>query len=651
MTATRQTGKTDNNANPEPSNDPNAFFEIVNPNNNDKEFSKSLGQIKNFLFPQERYLQQDTNELFKEWSWEPDPKERVKNIEKKLDSLVKKITEDEPVPFLSNFHQLFLKRQWKIPYVSPQLSWKDLVRLEPDDSMSNSDKYNYSKFYGDYRHFINVVAALARLIMYFQKEENITELGKKMSDESDQVETLNTPNHQMDAADYKKELINILKYEEGDSLRTFQLILAGFYHDIGKTVQNARHAMEGRIILESRTTDAGSRLRQILAQRDPSKWNFDRDDFLFISNLVLYHDQYGTLSTGEDSYLQLVDVIDCLHRYSIKKSPKPEERLEWSRRCLFDLWLLNVADIMVSTPPKSVSNDCKGGQKENYKYSDQPQWNEQKEADRLIEEFLDSKDHGSLLIHDLEISLELLEKYCSQRHSDDLSDLRTAAHQISLKHSIERLRRLMVATLHNPLTKCQTQQENEENKEKIKRIKAIAQQIFKLSEENWDSAIVRAIDATVSREEFSQRFSWLKKSDYALGFFEKIAQFALDKVQENDAPGWTYKDKDQENKGNQSDDKDKNESKDQENKGNQLDENYKNEINAQYFADNYVAVVIEILGYLLFRESSLDKPRNVEFKDATDRLTDDKLEQILNFEGLSRNRQSIELILQTIYVY
>ncbi|MFM7479345.1 MAG: hypothetical protein ACKO2T_27465, partial [Microcystis aeruginosa] len=68
-------------------------------------------------------------------------------------------------------------------------------------------------------------------------------------------------------------------------------------------------------------------------------------------------------------------------------------------------------------------------------------------------------------------------------------------------------------------------------------------------------------------------------------------------------------------------------------------------------ADNYVITVIQILGHLLFREQSLDNPRNVEFNDATKRLTENKINQILSFEGPSRARKSIDLILQTIYVY
>ena len=186
-------------------------------------------------------------------------------------------------------------------------------------------------------------------------------------------------------------------------------------------------------------------------------------------------------------------------------------------------------------------------------------------------------------------------------------------------------------------------EEEEEKEKKIKeekkereRIAAIAPCIKELSDEEWNSTIVRAIEAIGNREEFSRRFSWLKKSDYALGFFEKIAEEALEKIKQGDAKGWTYEGIRDKFDGNDGDD----------NIG-----TYFNKTQAQFIADNYVTTVIQILGHLLFREPSLDSPRNVEFSDATKRLTENKINQILSFEGPSRARKSIDLILQTIYVY
>jgi hypothetical protein len=500
----------------------------------------------------------------------------------------------------------------------PRREALNLVRLQPDTDIrqSESGTYNYSKHYGDYNHFVNVIAALVRLIAYFRDENNVSKLVTRMKDRSDSRLTYEA-NSEIQLAENSKNKsedswVGNLKYENQPDLRQFKLILAGFYHDIGKTIQNPRHAMEGAIILESHTTEARNKLHKMvddycqLNKINPA-WKFDRDDLLFISDLVLYHDQYGTLSTGEDGYLQLVDVIDSIHRYSLKESNKPQERLEWSRRYIFDLWLLNVADIMVSIKDKWIL---------------QTVWENLTESENTINSFLfntQEKAHSAFLIHDLQISFELLDNYCCQKHLDDLTELKQKAHKLSLQHVVERLRRLMISTLTNSI---------DGYKEKNTEMGRIANCIDKLSEEEWNSTIVRAIEATANREEFSRRFSWLKKSDYALGFFERIAKTAFKMIEECKAFGWTYV-------GDAS----------------KFTDDYIYKTKAQFIADNYVITVIQILGHLLFREQSLDNPRNVEFNDATKRLTENKINQILSFEGPSRARKSIDLILQTIYVY
>lgn len=591
----------------------NVFFKILD---KETDFDESLKEIKRLFFPQKQYEEIAAEELDSEWI--PDPDERVKKKQAKFKKFIKQVCEEETLPFLPYFHELFLERQWNIPYDIPRQHSLDLVRLKPDQPLPQQQPgYNYSKNEGNYNHFVNVVAALARLIMYFEDEENVKKLVKKMRYQSDSLRT-----NQINEDEEEQLLADILKYNSQADLRKFKLILAGFYHDIGKSIQNPRHAMEGAIILQSHTTEARYKLHRIVKDIEDN-WKFERDDLLFISDLVLYHDQYGTLSTGEDGYLQLVDVIDFIHRYSLKESSKPEERLEWSHKYLFDLWLLNVADIMVSIPPtKWIPPELR----KKVKWIAQKKyiWGNQEEANKVIETFLfndkddPEKDKSNCLIHDLQISFELLDDYCSQKHIDDLTALKQKAHNISLKHVLERLRRLMISTLRKPI---------EEYKEEDGKIFSITKCIDELSDEEWNSSIVRAIEATTNREEFSRRFSWLKKSDYALGFFQKIVGAALKKIKNDEGIGWTYK-------GTAN-----------------FDDNYLNKTQAQYIADNYVITVIQILGHLLFRDPSLDSPRNVEFSDATKRLTDNKINQILSFEGPSRTRKSIDLILQTIYVY
>ena len=108
-----------------------------------------------------------------------------------------------------------------------------------------------------------------------------------------------------------------------------------------------------------------------------------------------------------------------------------------------------------------------------------------------------------------------------------------------------------------------------------------------------------------------------------MGFFTKLAEAALQTVaQEIEgnglSTGWIHRESGDKN--NEQDYKD-----------------YLKTNNAQLFATNYVAIVIKIIEHLIFREPSLDRPRNLEFSDASERLQEDKINQILGFEGPFRS--------------
>ena len=73
-----------------------------------------------------------------------------------------------------------------------------------------------------------------------------------------------------------------------------------------------------------------------------------------LANFILYHDQFGTLGTGEDSYLRFCEMIREIERYGRHRVVEDNNRTanEWMQSYIFDLWLLNVADIMVSRTTK-----------------------------------------------------------------------------------------------------------------------------------------------------------------------------------------------------------------------------------------------------------------------------------------------------------
>ena len=211
------------------------------------------------------------------------------------------------------------------------------------------EEANYSKNVGDYNHFLNVVAATARLIAFFTPSVPVNKSVNNVE------KLLNQPGYAKENNQPicdKTALAQVLPFDSTPDQRTFKLLLAAFYHDIGKTVVYHRHSMEGASILASHTSTALLQLGDIVKSYNPA-WSFDRDDLLHVATLVYYHDQFGTLSTGEAGYLRLVDIVDRFKRASTavgRDNRQVQSKL--SKQYLFDLWLLNVADIMVSVKDK-----------------------------------------------------------------------------------------------------------------------------------------------------------------------------------------------------------------------------------------------------------------------------------------------------------
>ena len=75
---------------------------------------------------------------------------------------------------------------------------------------------------------------------------------------------------------------------------------------------------------------------------------------------------------------------------------------------------------------------------------------------------------------------------------------------------IERLRRLVTASLTVPLA-------DRVRDDNVTELIRISRRIQHLSEEQWNAAIARSIQAIASYSEFTQRFARIGKMDYALG--------------------------------------------------------------------------------------------------------------------------------------
>lgn len=574
------------------------LFNIVNP----ERFQECLESVKNAFYPSK-----DINDV-----------------------LYKVFAEGEnplSMPYLNSYLEFFLQRK-------PAEFEANSMSIEPISSSKNA---------GNYYHFVNVVAALARLIIYFQDPKNV-----------DYVFAANSDGH-LKLHEHDRGL---LVYDKIPSMRTFRLMLAGFYHDLGKTVTDPRHSMEGAIVLAHHTTQNRHKLDKI-AKRYNKLFEFERDDLLFIADLVLFHDQYGTLSTGEDGYMALVYAIDRIKRYSLKPDPEREDTgincFERCKKYIFDLWLLNVADIIVSREKKFVN---------------QTDWLQEDTANAKIETFF-KDEKGVRLRHDFEITLALLKKHTKNGksgHCDDLSTLESESHNWSKRHSIERLRRLVteLLTANMPIgdirEKIDNLLENQETSNKttdiLDLIKMIINELQNLPESHWNSLLTRSIQSVADFDDFTTRLSWIGKMDYALGFFQKILQQALyqvtcELIMQNEGDIQIAKTlfggnptKEQAKRTGWIRDPGYDDLK---NEG--ATPKFYCKTQAVFFADNFVATMIQILEHLLFRDQAIGRLRNIEFSDTRNRLTEDKLNQMLSLEGPYRARRSIQSILQTIYLY
>lgn len=528
-----------------------------------------------------------------------------------------------PIPFLDKYHMLFLKRKWIKPYSNPSSHIEDLLRLSYDENNINA---NYSAHYKNYCHFVNVVAALSHLINYFSNNENSGLLNKYFED----TEYLITIDRQI------SELISV---DKNDKERKIKIMLAGFYHDIGKTVVDHRHAMEGYMILSSYLS--GSILDYTALSKEYD-CDFDREDLLFIADMVYYHDLYGTLSTGENGYMRLINLIERIERYCRKErkdSPRitnykdiNNELKNRGIKYIFDLWLLNVADIIVSTDEKWVN---------------QEKWTAHAPGNHNINEIKDffridpnNRNNSTLikqgedLLHDLKVTINLFGTYIDDQYQNQTSPFKPTVLKCSHYHNIARIRRLIKNTLFPEVDIISKKDENKD-------ILFFYDNILNISKYAIDKTIDTAIRSGADYQDFLKRFSWVGQLDYSLKFFKKLSRTALRIVSKE--LNILYSDK--------KDIKYVHTGWITENTHTFNQKKDWQEINARYFVDNYIQIIIQIINHLLFRNTFNEHMLNFEFEDAGNRLTHDKIMRILLFEGPARSTKSTMLILETIFIY
>ncbi|MCZ7385864.1 MAG: hypothetical protein O8C63_14125 [Candidatus Methanoperedens sp.] len=301
---------------------------------------------------------------------------------------------------------------------------------------------------------------------------------------------------------YQDFVSNIREFDERQSIKEMVpsgeneknlLLYTALYHDIGKIVIKARHgSFGGDIIKNSGRVD---RLKFF-------DLGFANHNQIFLmSDLIRFHDYFGTLQTGEASYLLFVEVL-----YPITNNSLLLEEHS-AKRFLNYLLLINMADTLASIESKEIKEVLSG----------------------MIH------DHKALTKIDEDIVKET-KKSLSVSHTCDQDDFGIVASRKldeivrPLKstteiHTYERLRRILRSG-YKTIKKDTFNKYQERTKEAFTdEIKRYDDQIFQVEE--WFrsykcvsdlSPIMACLRAIKVRKEFYTEFAFICKLDYGLGF-------------------------------------------------------------------------------------------------------------------------------------
>ncbi|MDR0273083.1 MAG: hypothetical protein LBI27_07185 [Clostridiales bacterium] len=461
-----------------------------------------------------------------------------------------------PLPYAKNFYDLFLKPP------------------KPEDPPYSIEE---SPNFGNYKHFSNVVAAMAHILKY--AENHMDKLLPK--GESD------------------------VSRDFGDARKLDSMFIA-FYHDIGKTIINRRHAVEGKAIFAEPKASVRFRFENIFAEYSES--------FCLPLRLSYYaesigaHETWGTNTTGENSVLAFASIVN---RFRLLFN----NEIKAVKTAIFDLWLANVADIITSI------NWING--EENKKFNEQDWQNNLPGTldDRIKWLFDDYK--GVYLIEDLGFALQIA----------DAENPYDFAKSLSEKRAVNRFQRLARQTMGSML---ETNERGLSNP-KINFPTALKDEIIRQLD---DTAILAQINGILKGEfgsDFARCFGTMLQFDYALGFFFKLSNQAIywlaDELNNKEfRTGWLYNQKIE--------------------KSNPYaeDEAFLYRYNAECIINNYLMALAGVFGEI-YRLTADIENWNVEFEDAGNRLTPSKADKLLSFDGAYRAGNARVLLMREIMLY
>jgi hypothetical protein len=431
---------------------------------------------------------------------------------------------------------------------------------------SDPETIEYSDNVGHYNHFCNVVAAMAHIIVYAEAHPEVF-----IPEHDDSVEKTFSAQRKLDN------------------------MLTAFYHDIGKTIIFRRHAIEGKSLLTEPKASVRYRFETIFNEFPDCE--LSPQTLSRYGEFIGSHDMFGTIGTGENGILSMSGVISRLKSLYNDDCGKV-------KTAVFDLWLLNLTDIIVS-----IGDFIPGYSK----FAAQP-WQETKPGnmDNYIEQFLSSYK-GVYLLKDLHVALEIA-------GSDEPY---STAKILAEKNAAQRFRRLARQTLGEAVkgSKIFTAAQKEE--------------VIKLLDSDTAIASVKEILRGEFGEEYGKRFGTMLQFDYALGFFLKLSGQAV-KMLETELTGgsfrtgWLYNQKIP--------------------TGNTYPSDFLDSYNAECIVNNYIMVLAGIFGEIHRLTADIES-FNIEFDDAANRLTPSKADKLLFLDGAYRAGNARVLLMREIMLY
>ncbi len=298
------------------------------------------------------------------------------------------------------------------------------------------------------------------------------------------------------------------------------------------------------------------------------------------------HDLFGTLSTGENSYYPLVSIAATM------------DKLGFAQTGMFDLWLLNVADILVSLNIEgcSIAGKCK--------FHAHPCSTMTGPEFRLYYEAVLSSEKLEYLLVDLKMAKEIQANYKRINIDEICSDF-----------TANRIKRLVTDTLF----KANLSQASFANE-----VKNLLSDALIYVDEILDNS-------PKNREKLNRSVQY----DYALGFFEKLASHIVNHtIEEQKVQG----DKtciiyEPDIVGN-----------------NLYNRAFNDSFNARSLCRDYITTVCRILV-----EMAETMPEtgywNFEFEDAGNRLTELKMDKLIGIDGAFKQNQILHEMAKEILFY